>query len=344
MSPAASLLVFGAVVGLLAWVFWPRSGPAARFARMLRLTDRVLMEDALKHLYDCETRGTAATWASLAGALETNQGRALRLIGRLEALGFAAAGGEGFALTEPGRRYALRLLRAHRLVERYLADRTGMAPGEWHHEAERWEHRLSEAETEQLARRIGQPVYDPHGDPIPTAQGVMPAARGEPLNGVAAGRAAVIVHLEDEPREVYERLLDLGLAPGVTLQVLESGPGRIRFTMDGRESSLASALARNVTVVPREEALPEAVSDLTLASLGVGEVAEVVGIASACQGPQRRRLLDLGVVPGTVVRAVLASAAGDPVAYDLRGALIGLRRQQAEWIRVRRLPAGEAAA
>jgi DtxR family Mn-dependent transcriptional regulator len=343
LSPAASLLAFGFVLAALIWVFWPRTGPAALFARMLRLTDRVLMEDALKHLFDCETRGTPATLESLAGAVETSRSRALRVAARLESLGLAVAGGSGFSLSDEGRRYALRLLRTHRLVERYLADRTGMAPGEWHHEAERWEHRLTEAETERLARRMGQPVYDPHGDPIPSARGVMPEMQGMPLNDVSAGTTVAIVHLEDEPREVFERLLDVGLAPGGTLRILEVTPGRIRFTLDGQESSLAAALARNVTVVPRDDhaaGLPA----LTLADVGVGESAVVVGISSACQGPQRRRLLDLGVVPGTVIRGIMASAAGDPVAYDIRGALIGLRRQQAGWIRVQRTGAGEVAA
>jgi DtxR family Mn-dependent transcriptional regulator len=219
-----------------------------------------------------------------------------------------------------------------------------MAPGEWHHEAERWEHRLDEAETERLARRMGQPVYDPHGDPIPTARGVLPGARGTALNDAVAGTTVAIIHLEDEPREVFERLLDVGLAPGATLRILEVMPGRIRFTLDGRETSLAAALARNVTVVAREESAEAGLPALTLADVGVGESALVVGIASACQGSQRRRLLDLGVVPGTLVRGIMASAAGDPVAYDIRGALIGLRRQQAGWIRVRRAEAGEVAA
>jgi DtxR family Mn-dependent transcriptional regulator len=69
----------------------------------------------------------------------------------------------------------------------------------------------------------------------------------------------------------------------------------------------------------------------------------VLRLAPACQGPQRRRLLDLGVVPGTVITAELASASGDPVAYRIRGALIALRRRHAEWIVVAREAAGAAA-
>jgi len=60
----------------------------------------------------------------------------------------------------------------------------------------------------------------------------------------------------------------------------------------------------------------------------------VTGISPACQGSQRRRLLDLGVVRGTEIEAAFGSAAGDPIAFVIRGALIALRREQAEWIRV----------
>jgi DtxR family transcriptional regulator, Mn-dependent transcriptional regulator len=66
----------------------------------------------------------------------------------------------------------------------------------------------------------------------------------------------------------------------------------------------------------------------------VGEGVRVLGVAPTCQGPQRRRLLDLGVVPGTVIEPELVSASGDPVAYRIRGAVIALRRHQAEWIEV----------
>jgi DtxR family Mn-dependent transcriptional regulator len=66
----------------------------------------------------------------------------------------------------------------------------------------------------------------------------------------------------------------------------------------------------------------------------------VVRLSSNCRGAQRRRLLDLGVVPGTEIEAELPSASGDPVAYRIRGALIALRRQQAEWIEVAPVAAG----
>ena len=73
---------------------------------------------------------------------------------------------------------------------------------------------------------------------------------------------------------------------------------------------------------------------MTLEAARIGEPVRVVAISRACQGPERRRLLDLGLVRGTEITARFASAAGDPVAYTIRGALIALRRRQASWIAV----------
>jgi DtxR family Mn-dependent transcriptional regulator len=77
-------------------------------------------------------------------------------------------------------------------------------------------------------------------------------------------------------------------------------------------------------------------AEQTLAEVPEGEAVRVLGIHPALQGPQRRRLLDLGLVPGTVVEPELEAAGGDPVAFRVRGALIALRKDQAHWILVDR--------
>jgi DtxR family Mn-dependent transcriptional regulator len=102
-------------------------------------------------------------------------------------------------------------------------------------------------------------------------------------------------------------------------------------------------MALNVSVVLPQGGAAIAGTGESLSSVEPGESAMVIGIAPGCQGPQRRRLLDLGLVPGTVVTAELRGALQDPVAYRVRGALIALRQEQADWIRVhRRMPAAIA--
>ena len=105
----------------------------------------------------------------------------------------------------------------------------------------------------------------------------------------------------------------------------------------GREWDVDAISARNVTVqaLPSGERADEALE--TLLDARSGEAVRVVGISSSCQGTQRRRLLDLGVVRGTEITPELVAAAGDPVAYRIRGALIALRREQASWIGIERI-------
>ena len=121
------------------------------------------------------------------------------------------------------------------------------------------------------------------------------------------------------------------------VKILDSGPGAIRFEAGGREHSLAPVVARNITVQVLPDAVVNGEVGETLADLEVGGRARVIGILPTCQGPPRRRLLDLGLVPGTSVEAEMSSAAGDPTAYRIRGALIALRSEQAELIQVDRL-------
>jgi DtxR family transcriptional regulator, Mn-dependent transcriptional regulator len=322
----------------------------ARLRGEARDRERERVEDALKCLHEHEGGAGACPVAELRDRLGVGAEEGEELAERLESRRLVTRDAAGLRLTSTGRAYARRVLRTHRLWERYLADRTAVPAVEWHAAAERVEHELTSADTERLASRLGDPRYDPHGDPIPTARGEMPAAVGVPLTSIFAGRV-VVTHLEDEPPAVFDRLLAAGLTPGLAVEVLggaaqagaagagatEAGAteaGRVRLRVRGEERTLGLEEAANVTVevLPADASVPG--RRRTLAEVGPGVVAVVSGIAPSCQGPQRRRLLDLGVVPGTRVEPELVSPSGDPVAYRLRGALIALRREQAEWIEV----------
>lgn len=333
VEPGFALLVFGLLCGLCAALFWPRWGLVSRLRTLTRQTERVRLEDVLKQLYKLEYASMPATVESVAGGTQLGRNRTMNLLHRLETLDFVIHGDGSFHLTDPGRSYALRILRTHRLWERFLADRTGVRPSDWHREAERQEHTLSPSATEDLAASLGHPVYDPHGDPIPTAQGMMPDRAGFGLGSLRPGEVARIIHLEDEPPEVFKGLVDAGLAPGQALEGLPSQKGMVRFRVEGEEKELTSLAAHNVTVELGEESELPAFEN-TLADLGPGDAATVVGISPKYQGPSRRRLLDLGVVPGTLITARMRSAGGDPMAYDIRGALIALRKEQAAMVHV----------
>lgn len=334
VDPLIALVVFGALVALTALLLWPRRGIVARVRRISHLSERVLLEDALKHVYTCESVGRACTLESLAGRLDVSRGRAADLLKALAERELTRQTEAGPKLTEQGRSSALQLVRTHRLWERYLADRTGVPAGEWHEEAERMEHALSSEEADELAARLGHPAWDPHGDPIPTAGGELPRVERATLSGVDVGRTVEIVHLEDEPRVIYDALLEDGFDVGSRVEVVGRDRNTVRLRARGREWALDQVVAGNVTVRSLPEGVRADAPVATLVDVRPGESGRVVGISPACKGAQRRRLLDLGVVRGTVVEAAFGSAGGDPVAYRIRGALIALRREQAEWVRV----------
>ena len=331
-DPGVALLAFALGLGLLAALFWPRAGILRIIVRATGSTERVRLEDTLKHIFKCERRGRTATVESLAGALETSRARASRLLRLVQERELAAPSGDGFRLTEAGREYAVQIVRGHRLWERYLAEHTGVDPELWHELAEEREHKLSAEARDRLSAAMGHPTFDPHGDPIPTAEGTLPEPAGETLVVLSEGDSGVISHIEDEPYEVYKRVLALGLAPGMPIEIGSVDSRGFDLFVEGREVRVDRAAAANVTVESHPDVEPDFARHRTLADTGPGESVRVAAISRAIQGPQRRRLLDLGVVPGTVVERSFSSASGDPVAYTIRGALVALRRSQARGI------------
>lgn len=335
-DPVTSLAAFLGLVALATAILWPEQGLLARWRDARRLSERERVEDALKHLHDSEYRGHPASLESLAGALGLSTSEAAGLLAGIEARGLVRRDTAGLHLTREGRDYALHVIRVHRLWERHLAEETGVREVDWHEEAERREHTMSAEEADALAARMGHPRYDPHGDPIPTASGELPPWKGEPLPSLAVGEFGTIVHVEDEPREIYAQLVAEGLHPGMRVQMLETSPERIAFWADGNEHVLAPVVAANLSYVPlAREAVAEGTFE-TLASLHPGETGRVLQLAPSCRGLQRRRLLDLGLLPGTDVAAEMSSAAGDPTAYRIRGSLIALREDQAKLVQITR--------
>ena len=117
MTPAINLAVAAALFVTLVILLRPRGGWLWKWLRGRRATERVRIEDALKHLYDCEYGRVAATPDSLAGALQIGRDEAARLTARLETLGLLVADQRGLKLTAEGCGYALRVIRIHRLWE-----------------------------------------------------------------------------------------------------------------------------------------------------------------------------------------------------------------------------------
>jgi DtxR family Mn-dependent transcriptional regulator len=325
------LLSVCAVLFFAAVLYWPEKGIIPRRLKHRKTTVRVLIEDSLKHLYNCEYTNVSCTIHSIAGNLNISGNEAANLISRLEAIGLIKSFSDELRLTPEGRSYALRVIRVHRLWERYLADETNVSETEWHSIAEEKEHAISPEQAEVLAAHLGNPVVDPHGDPIPSATGHIPERKGVPLTSLKEGESATIVHIEDEPKEIYAQLVAEGLCHGVQIRVIESTGTRIKFSAESEECVLAPSFASYVTVipVPKDE---ERKDYLTLSKLKPGKEATVIRISNIIRGQQRRRLMDFGIVPGTKISAEFSSLESDPVAYKIRGALVALRKNHTDHI------------
>jgi len=222
-----NLIYWTFTIGVAALLFWPGKGLFWQIRRNQEKVQRILIEDALKHLYDQEYKGLKCTLQSISGTLSLSVDKTAELITRLEELGLVQTQHEGVDLTPDGRSYALKMVRIHRLWERYLADETGMKETDWHRQAEKLEHQISEKEADALAASMGHPTYDPHGDPIPTRTGKLPPKKGKPMTDLQVNEIAEIIHIEDEPDAIYAQLVAEGLHPGMQIRLLEKEPNRL---------------------------------------------------------------------------------------------------------------------
>ncbi len=324
------------IVFLAAAVFfaWPRNGGYARLERFRVLMRKQNLEDTLKHLHHCEYLGTRVSLEGLAGAVGVSRDRVVGILGDLEQAGLASMSHGHPTLTAVGRREALRIIRTHRLWEKFFAERSGLDETLWHDEADRREHFTSIEQVEELAANLGHPRFDPHGAPIPTASGDLPSVRGVLLSDLRPGQVGRVIHVEDEPLALHEQLVAQGLAVGAVVWVIEHGATGLRVEVGSEEEVVAQVAAANVSVELLETPVLVPDKGERLSRIGLHQKARVVSLLPTCRGLQRRRLLDLGLVVGTVVVPELQSAAGDPVAYRIRGALVALREDQASQIQV----------
>lgn len=335
-QPLIALIIGSSILLLFLLLFWPRGGLIGYIQKSERLNSKVLREDALKHIHKTERHDHSCSINSLAGTLGISQARATKLLHELTAQDLVNLEGENFVLTSSGREYALRILRAHRLLERYLAEETGYHETEWHDRAERIEHQLSPDEANALSVQLGHPTHDPHGDPIPTKTGEMVLHGGVPLTDIPIDQPFQIVHIEDEPEEIYTQLVAEGLYPGMQVRLIDKTSTRVIFWGNGDEHLLAPIFAANVSVIPVSlENSPAECVGAPLNSLKPGYSGEVLTISPRMRGAERRRMMDLGILPGTIIQSDFISPGGDPTAYLIRDTLIAIRNEQAEFIRIK---------
>ena len=177
--------------------------------------------DYLKAILELSREGAAST-KDVADRLSVSAASVSNMFVRLQEMGLADYERyRGASLTQAGRVEALRLLRRHRLIETFLLRSLGYSWEDVHAEAERLEHSVSDGFTERLAEFLAHPTHDPHGDPIPAADGSLEPDDSFPLSAAAAGQLVRIYRVGDEEAAKLAYLEEHGLMPGRLLKVKE---------------------------------------------------------------------------------------------------------------------------
>ncbi len=195
----------------------------------------------MKVIYDLQERGTGpVTISGMAERLSVSNSSVSGMLRKLSDLGLVEHQRYGAVnLTEPGTRAALSVLRRHRLLETYLVAELGYSWDEVHDEAEILEHVVSDKFVDRIATHLGDPVVDPHGDPIPTREGHIVQRETLLLSEADKGVGGVIVRVNDTDPDLLRYLDDIGIGIGMRVEVVERQPfaGSMEITVRADEDS-----------------------------------------------------------------------------------------------------------
>jgi DtxR family Mn-dependent transcriptional regulator len=186
-----------------------------------------VMEDYLKTVYAIAERGPdpRVTTSRIAERLGLSPSSASGMVRRLAEMGLVEHQRYGeVTLTDEGWGVAVAVLRRHRLLEMYLATELGLGWDEVHDEAERLEHVVSSRLIERMDARLGNPAFDPHGDPIPQPDGSVPRWVGRRLSEVPTGTAGRLVRVDDTDPTMLRHLAEAGIGLGDAVEVMERRP------------------------------------------------------------------------------------------------------------------------
>lgn len=213
-------------------------------------------EDYLKQLYllgqaaPGQVGGKVSTQA-LADALEVAPASVTGMLRKLTEQGLVShAPYQGARLTAEGERVALEVLRHHRLLELFLHRALGVPLDEVHDEAEALEHALSERLEARIAAWLGDPTHDPHGDPIPTLDGEVPARNERRLSQLAPGDRGVVARIPDGDAAQLRALVAADLTPGAHLSVqsVDAALGTLTVEVAGHPLTVSLVVAAQVQV------------------------------------------------------------------------------------------------
>lgn len=211
------------------------------------------VENYLKAIYQtCVGQdGKPAATGQLAIALGVSPGSVTSMLKTLSEMGLVQyTPYEGVELTESGSRLALRILRRHRLIELFLVDTLGLTWDEVHEEAERMEHAMSDLLIDRIDALLGYPEVDPHGDPIPQADGTIRPSQGRMLAACDVGDEFRLTRVLDQSADFLRFLSETGLPLGTHGRVVanRAEAGTVTVEVAGQETTLGREAAEKLLV------------------------------------------------------------------------------------------------
>jgi DtxR family Mn-dependent transcriptional regulator len=208
------------------------------------------IQDYIKVIFKLE-QGAAVSTSAIALRMGVSQGSVTEMVKKLAQAGLVTHSRyQGVTLTGSGRSLALEMIRHHRLIELYLHKALGFSWDQVDAEAERLEHVISEEMEAAMAAWLNEPTEDPHGDPIPSKDGVISLIRFLPLTGILPGQSVRIRRVSDSDPSLLRYLGERGLYPHVELDIVSQEPfgGPLLVRVAGVEHALGVGVTDRVFV------------------------------------------------------------------------------------------------
>jgi DtxR family transcriptional regulator, Mn-dependent transcriptional regulator len=211
------------------------------------------VQDYLKTIYKIQNINSqsAVSTTELSKELKVSGASVTGMLKRLDSMGLVSYNSyKGVLLSETGKKIALEVIRHHRLIELYLKEILGYSLEKVHDEACRLEHHISEEFEDKISDLLGNPLYDPHGHPIPTKDGRIEVNHSIPLADANSGTELVISRLNDEDATLLAYLEELKLIPNEKITILDKAPfrGPIKLIKDGKELLIGYEISQRIFV------------------------------------------------------------------------------------------------
>ena len=216
----------------------------------------ISIQDYLKNIYELTENGENASTNALAQKLNIKPGSVTGMIQKLASARPALVEyqkHQGVTLTKEGRKAALEVIRHHRLLEAWLVQTLGYSWDEVHEEAERLEHVISEDFERRIAAAMGNPLRDPHGELIPTADLKMPQDDSIPLSALRPKQTGIIQSVKAADTKLLRYLERWGMLPGVRVEVKEYSPFDHNLTIKVRHMTTVLGLAITSKIYVKED-------------------------------------------------------------------------------------------